>query len=130
MRYAVLLAILMQTPGSALPPGSAILFGSTSLGSKGGYTTLEFDLTNSTETAITAWQINIQAEGSDGTVIGRGIGKDAYAAYAGLIPDRGDFIRPHATVHFSERLSDLFGTEAPDPIRRFLVDVRGVIFAD
>jgi hypothetical protein len=33
-------------------------------------------------------------------------------------------------VHFSERLSDLFGTSAPDPMRRFLVDVRGVIFAD
>ncbi len=130
MRYAALLAILAQTPGSAVPSRDAISVGPVSLGSDSGHPSVEFDLTNTTEKAITAWQVSIQAERSDGTVIRRGMGRDAYAAYAGLVPDRGDFIRPHATVHVSARLSDLFGPSTADPIQRLLVGVRGVIFAD
>jgi hypothetical protein len=130
MRYAVLLAILMQTRAYTSPSRDTIMVGPSWLGSDDGHTSLEFDLTNSTDRAITAWTISIQAERSDGTAKQVGMGKDAYAAYAGLIPDRGDFIRPHATVHFSERLSDLFGTSPPDPAQRFLVTVTCVIFAD
>lgn len=130
MRYAVLLAILAQALGPAVAAPSAILVGPVSLGSDNGHATLEFDLTNSTETAITAWQVSIQADFSDGTVIRRGEGKDAYLAYAGVIPDRGVYIRPHATVRFRDRLSDLLGPSASSAIPQFKVGVTCVIFAN
>jgi len=128
--HAVLIAILMQTPRTTSPSRDAIVVGPSWLGADHGHTSLEFDLTNKTDRAVTAWTISIQAERSDGTVIRVGSGRDAYAAYEGLIPDRGDFIRPQAAVHFSQRLSDLFGPSAGTGVDRFLVSVTCVIFAD
>jgi hypothetical protein len=125
-----LIAILLQTPGTTSPSRDAIVVGPSWLGSDEGHASLEFDLTNKTDRAVTAWTISIQAERSDGTVIRVGSGRDAYAAYEGLIPDRGDVIRPHASVHFSQRLSDLFGPSAASGVDRFLVSVTCVIFAD
>lgn len=129
---AAFVVLLAQAPGSTVAPGNAlgIVVGPVSLGSDAGQPSVEFDLTNGTDKAVTAWQVTIEAALTDGTVRQTAMAKDAYLAYEGLIPDRGDFIRPHADVHVSVRLADLFGALPLGSVQRLAASGRSVIFAD
>jgi hypothetical protein len=124
--------ILTQTPAPTPVRADAlgIAVFRASLGVDRAQTSVEFDLTNQTAKAVTAWQVAIEARLADGTVRQTAMAKDAYLAYEGLIPDRGDFIRPHAEVHVSVRLADLFGALPPGSVQRLAVIGRSVVFAD
>jgi hypothetical protein len=127
MVYALLLAVLAQSPPSSVPPSGPIVVGTATVGSlRSGEATAEFDLTNSTDKAITAWRVTIDAVRTDGMVLRFTLAKDGYASYAGALPDQGHFIAPRSTVHISEVLNK----ESPGSIQRVDVGVKSVIFAD
>src|SRR5260221_11366103 len=107
MVYAVLLAVLAQSPPSSVPLSGPIVVGTRTVGSlTSGQATAEFDLTNGTDKAITAWRVAIDAVGGDGMGLRFTLAKDGYASYAGALPDQGNFIGPRSTVHVSEGLNN------------------------
>jgi hypothetical protein len=106
--FPILVVLLWIAIGTSAqqPPGELVVASSPLVvAGPNGLTVAEFDVTNKTGQAVTAWDVLVEATLSNGTLSARGTAPDGYGAYAGVYPDNNVFIRPHASVRRQVLLS-------------------------